>query len=137
MPPAQLIRMGDSLEITYALADGKDIAGYVCTMYVKQHMKNANAITQIVPPNPNGDQNWLGKLTASQTALLGTGLWYAFAIMKNGTTDESETEFSSKVRFEIGSDVSASSVVASSFLLLDTGEDFLLLDQGLDKLLII
>ena len=84
MSKIPIIRKGGSLDFVFDL-DGESIAGWVCTINVKQAPDDADAISRVIAGK---DDKWTGFLTSTETTALGVGAWWLIALLTNATTDE-------------------------------------------------
>ena len=85
--PIPIIRKGESLDFTFDLG-GSSIAGWTCTINVKQYPSDTSAITRVISPD-NSTESWTGYLTETETDGLTTNtLYWLIGILEESTTDE-------------------------------------------------
>ena len=83
----ETVRKGESLPFTFDRGD-ESIAGWTCTIKVKEYDEDTALITKIITPT---DGQWKGFLTGTETATLTEGNTYRIvAVLTNATTDEAE-----------------------------------------------
>lgn len=82
-----IIKKGESLPFVFDRS-GKSIAGYVCTLVVKQFPGDVALITRVIP---SVGRTWPGFLTSTETdALAVLGLYRAIGLLVNASTGEEE-----------------------------------------------
>jgi len=89
--PIPIVRKGMSLPFVFDRA-GKTIAGWVCTITVKEFKNNAAIFSRVIPEDATLDPpGWSGFLTSTETDTLTTDTLYRLiGVLTNSVTDEEE-----------------------------------------------
>ncbi len=109
MASIKRIRQGDgSLNIVFSRG-GLPIAGFICTLYVKQFTSDAAAITRELTAVDT--TTWSDLLTIAETVNLKVGQWHAFGVLKDAATGEGRGIADGDVRFMVQPSLSSEIVI--------------------------
>jgi hypothetical protein len=92
--PITTIKQGESLDYEFD-RDGESIAGWVCTINLKQYPDDTPIIKRVI--TPTGDV-WSGTLTNQDTKNLDVGQYLLIGKLTNASTGENEQDI---IRFYV------------------------------------
>ena len=82
-----IIQKGESLPFVFDRS-GNSIAGWICTINVKQFQADSSQVTRVIVPDGT---TWPGFLTSAETdALTPNGLYRIIGLLTNSGTNEEE-----------------------------------------------
>ncbi len=119
MPKATQIRQGESLPFSFDL-DGASLVGRICTIYVKQFIKDTSTISREIPLDSDG-LAFSGFLTSAETRDLKVGRWNLFADMPNATEGRDRQVGSREIAFDVAETIVDSAAIITTISSVSLG----------------